>query len=300
MEKGTSGLQTQLWKFIGRDVRSQIEKEKLAFQSSLLQTMTELAKLRASRSEGQKTGSDGIGFLQALSFAGGAFDLAEGIPRIIFVSPMKLPISRSFADVKAAREQGFTLASKLGVDFQRAEVYVTGLSSEASKYTRDFAQTLFLGMKGRLAATSGDALPAFADWPISVSVFGGFIDYVGVKVPMQIRLAIDRSGSLVNSWMEVSVVRPVATPLTGKAICTAGTDEQCEITGDGKDFAQLWVTDVGPEPTFDPKLPLSGVRHFEFTVAGGSARGKVYDPNVLFSGKKEMSFELARTPAVKF
>ena len=273
IDKAGSGIQGELMKFIGHDARAQIETQKLAFESSLLQTMTGLSKIRNPEVNGQDRGPEGIGFLQALSLSGSAIDLTEGIPRVVVISPMTLPILTALSDAKAARELGFGLASKLGVDFERAEVYLTGLSDHSSTYTRDFARALFLGMKGHLVAASGVALPAFAEAPQSVRIFGGFIDYVGVKVPMQVRLAVDQSGSLENSWVEVSVVRPVATPLTGKAICTK-SDVECNVQGDGNEFSQSWVADVHPNPTFDQKLPFSGVRYFQLTTSASGQRGE--------------------------
>jgi hypothetical protein len=213
---------------------------------------------------------------------------------------MDVGLLRSINDTKVARERGFALASKLGTDFQRAEVYLTDLSKDASRFTRDFAHALFLGMKARLVAVSGEALPAFSDAPRSIRVFGGFIDYVGVKVPMQLRLVMDGTGSLVNSWVEVAVVRAIATPLTGKAVCKTDNGDQCDIKGDGKEFSQSWVVDVRPTPTFDAKLPFSGVRQFEFSTTASSLKGKVFDTNVSINGKKEMTFELAPTPSIRF
>jgi hypothetical protein len=47
-----------------------------------------------------------------------------------------------------------------------------------------------------------------------VAVYGGFASYGLVNAPMQIRLAVDSSGSLVNSWVEVSVDKATATPMS--------------------------------------------------------------------------------------
>ena len=116
---------------------------------------------------------------------------------------------------------------------------------------------------------------------------------------MQLRFAIDRSGSLVNSWMEVSVLRSVATPMTGKANCKSS--DQCEVTGDGNGFSQSWVADVRPTPTFNEKLPFSGLRYFEFNIAQSVLKGRVYDPNAVLRDKREITFELsAAAPTAKF
>jgi hypothetical protein len=224
----------------------------------------------------------------------------EGLPRIIVISPMNFPFITNLTDAKSAHTLGFAMALKLNADLQRAEVYLTGVSQEASAHIKDFGQAFFLGSKGRLAATSGETLPAMSDVPTRLRVFSGFIDYVGVKVPMQIRLSSDRTGSLVNSWAEVSVKRPVATPLTGKIVCKNDDQESCEVKGDGKEFAQSWVIDVGPDPKFEESLPFSGVRYFEFATDKAGVKGRVYDPLVVINGKKELPFELSLTPTVRF
>jgi hypothetical protein len=298
IEKDSSSATGQLWKFIGRDARSQIEKDRNAFQSSLLQAIVEATKLKSQKPAANED-REGLAFLRAIGLARGAFDLGEGVPRILIISPMRPPIINDITDVKTAREKGFQAAAKVGADLQRAEMYITGLSA-GSRFARDFAHSFFLGSKGQVIAASGETLPAFLDPARSVHVFGGFIDYVGVKVPMQLRLAIDRSGSLVNSWVEVSVLRPVATPLSGKAVCKGADLISCEVQGDGKGFGQSWVADVKAEPTFDEKLPFSGVRHIEFSTSADGLKGRAFDPNVVFTGSKGLNFELARTVNVKF
>lgn len=301
MESGSSSIVSEVKIFVGRDVRSNIERERLAFQTAILRSMVDATKAATPQKSPERSPSE-LGFLQAIALLRGALDLGEGVPRLIVLSPMDIPLARSLTDVKDARAKGFDLSQRLGVDLQRAEVYLVGVNRDAPTSLRDFSQAFFLGLKGRLAATSGETLPPFADPPKAVRTFGGFIDYLGQKVPMQMRVASDQGGALVNSWMEVSVLRAVATPLTGKAICRS--DDQCEVQGDGNEFAQSWVVEPKANPTFSEKLPFSGVRYFSFTVSGQSVKGRVFDPNVSISGNKgtpfSLPFELSAMPGVKF
>jgi hypothetical protein len=301
MEKSETGFGGQLRRFIGRDLISRIEKEKQAFRTALLGSLVQVTKPGALKSGiGTEEGSLDSSFLRSLSLAGGAFDIAEGVPRLIVISPLKPRPLEGFPTVKAAREAGFDLAARLSADLQRAEVYVIG-SQNSGKYLRDFGNAFFLGMKGRLISIGGEILPKLDEPPQTVQVFGGFIDYGGVKAPMQLRLAIDRGGSLVNSWVEVALERPVATPLTGKAVCKPEKLDSCQVKGDGKEFAQSWVVDMGPAPKFDPSLPFSGLRYFEFESSTGGLKGRVYDPiAVLNNPQKDLPFELSRTSGVKF
>lgn len=297
-EKGNSGVSGHLLSFIGRDFKSQMDGDLKNFRRTLLGALVEV--VRSPELKANSSNRPERTFLDALAALGGAFDLAEGPPRIIIISPFNAPALKNLPDSRSAREAGFLAASKLGTDLQRSEIYVTGIARDASPYVRDFAQTFFLGLKGRLAATSGEALPPFAEPPSTIQVFGGFIDYGGVKAPIQLRVAIDRGGSLVNSWVEVALQKPIATALTGKAVCKSDRLDECEIRGDGKEFSQSWVVDVGPNPKFDASLPFSGLRYFELSTNSNSAKGKFYDPVVIINGQKELAFDLARTPGVRF
>ena len=234
-----------------------------------------------------------LGFLQALShFQAGSHFLSDGVPRFIVISPMTVPVLQTLRATRSAREKGFAVADVLKADLQRAEVYIIGVSPDASGYAQAFADALFLGIGGHLVDVSR-SLPVFSKTPTFIRVFQGLIDYAGVKVPMKMRIASDGS-FLVNSWMEVSVSKPVATPLTGTIICKL--NDECNIIGDGKGFSQSWVVEPKPknDPTFDRNLPFSGVRYFEMATTTSNVKGKVFEPNVLINGKREMPFDLSR------
>jgi hypothetical protein len=213
---------------------------------------------------------------------------------------MKSDALGSLKNAKEARERGFSYASNTNADLQRAEVYVVNVSREASKFARDFTQAFLLGIKGNLLAFTSEPVTSVSDPPVAVQIFGGFIDYGGVKAPMQMRLAVDKTGSLVNSWVEISIDRPTATPLSGKSVCKNDQMESCEIKGDGKGFSQSWVADQSPTPKFDPSLPFSGLRYFEFSSRADGVKGRFYDPIVVINGQKELTFDLARTPKIRF
>jgi hypothetical protein len=166
----------------------------------------------------RKTKSKESNFLSLLPDIGRSFDLGSGIPRIVIFSPLSL-VNGTFDNKSAAREAGFKQASRYAADLKRAEVYVVRGKHESNVLARDYVSALLLGSKGFLIDASGETLPALHEPPQMVAVYGGFIAYGLVNAPMQIRLAVDSSGSLVNSWVEVSVDRATATPMTGKSIC---------------------------------------------------------------------------------
>jgi hypothetical protein len=299
LKRANSGLAGHFKWFFGKDIEHRLESDRKAFRSKLTSGLADLPKSGASK-KNIEVGFAGTSFLQTLALLSGTFDLNEGLPRLVIISPMRLPFLKTIDDAKSARALGFEMAEKLGADLQRAEVYLTGLESEASRFVREFGNAFFLGIKGRFVAGTGETLPAFLDPPEKLRVYSGFIDYAGVQVPMQIRYAIDRSGSLVNSWSEVAVKKAVATPLSGKAVCKADDPDNCEVKGDGKEFAQVWSPEITNEPKFSEALPFSGVRYFEFSTTRTGLTGRVYDPLVIINGKKELPFQLSLTPNVRF
>ena len=81
-------------------------------------------------------------------------------------------------------------------------MYLVRGKHEGSAMARDYLSALLLGSKGFLVDASGETLPALREPPQMIAVYGGFVPYGLINAPMQIRLAVDSSGSLVNSWVE--------------------------------------------------------------------------------------------------
>jgi hypothetical protein len=294
LDVSSTGLKRAFNEWLGKDPRSRVEADQKAFRLKLLGALVQLTK------DAVKTKSTESAFLSLLPDLGRSFDLGSGIPRIVIFSPLVL-VNGNFDNKAAAREAGFKQASRYAADLKRAEVYVVRGKHEASGLARDYVSALLLGSKGFLVGVSGETLPALQEPPQMVAVYGGFASYGLVNAPMQIRLAVDSSGSLVNSWVEVSVDKATATPMTGKAICKGANLDNCTIQGDGKDFSQAWAVDPDPnKPTFDQKLPFSGIRWFQFTTSAKGVNGTFSDPMVIVNKQKEMPFDLATTAHVKF
>jgi hypothetical protein len=293
--KGTEGFRRRFDQWLGNDPKSKLEITKREFRTKLLGALVGIAKEAPPAPKVEKSS-----FLKLLPEVGRSFDVGNGIPRIVILSPVKLKIEHA-SDRKSAREAGFRDAVALRADLKRAELYVVRGKTDSESTEADYLASLFLGAKAHLVAVSGETLPNLQEPPEKMAVFGGATDYGQVKAPMQVRVAVDRTGALVNSWVEVTVERPVATPLTGKAICKSKGLEDCEIKGDGKEFAQAWVADPDPsKPTFDEKLPFSGLRWFEFTSSQTGVSGRFYDPMVIINKEKEIPVQLSKTPDIKF
>jgi hypothetical protein len=294
LDASSTGVSRAFNEWLGKDPRSRVEADQKSFRVKLLSALVQLTK------DAVKTKTTESNFLSLLPDIGRSFDLGSGVPRIVIFSPLALA-NGNFDSKTAAREAGFKQASRNAADLKRAEVYVVRGKHEASPGASDYVSALLLASKGFLVASSGETLPSLRDAPQTLAVYGGFISYGLINAPMQIRLAIDPSGSLVNSWVEVSVDKATATPMTGKAICKGANLDNCTIQGDGKDFSQAWAVDPDPnKPTFDQKLPFSGIRWFQFTTSQKGVSGTFFDPMVIVNKQKEMPFELATTAHVKF
>ncbi|KQP51454.1 MULTISPECIES: hypothetical protein [unclassified Methylobacterium] len=234
------------------------------------------------------------GLLGALQTAGRLADLNHGLPRFLLVTPFQVTDRSSFKDVGSARERGFQLAEKTGIDFGRAEVYLAG-ATLGDAPSLEFARALVLGAKGSLAGVRSDGLPRLLAEPVSSRVYAGFIDYVGQRTPLQVRLAATAQGDLVNAWVETTLSRTTATPLDGKMLCKG---ETCELRGDGR-FALAWFPDPQAEPAERGKLPFGGARNVEMTLKAGAASGRIFDPKVIFSGenglrREDLRFDIQR------
>ena len=222
LDAESTGLRRAFYQWLGKDPRSRVEADEKAFRVRLLGALVQLTK------DAVKTKSRESDFMSLLPDVGRSFDLGNGIPRIVIFSPLIL-VNGNFDSKAAAREAGFKQASRYAADLKRAEVYVVRGKHEASVLARDYASALLLGSKGFLVGASGETLPALREAPQMVGVYGGFVSYGLVNAPMQIRLAVDASGSLVNSWVEVSVDKATATPMSGKAICKGANLDNCTI-----------------------------------------------------------------------
>jgi len=294
LDANSTGISRKFDEWLGKDPRSRIEADQRGFRTKLLGALVQLTK------EAPKAKLRESNFISLLPEVGRSFDLGNGIPRIVIFSPLVLT-NGNFENQAAAREGGFKQASRYAADLKRAEVYVVRGKNEANALARDYVAALLLGSKGFLVDTSGETLPSLRDAPQMIAVYGGFIPYGLINAPMQIRLAVDSAGSLVNSWVEISVDRATATPMTGKAICKGANLDNCTIQGDGKDFSQAWAVEPDPnKPTFDQRLPFSGMRWFQFTTSAKGASGSFYDPMVIVNKQKDMPFDLTTTAHVKF
>lgn len=222
------------------------------------------------------------GFLHAIASTPSLYSLDNGIPRLLLVTPFATAPDtwRSIAD---ARGRGFAAADDLKIDFKLAEVYVIATGAVAEQ-AQQFTDAFLLKSRARLAGWRKTGLPPLESPPEKVSVYGGAVDIAGIESPVQMRIAVDGQGSLVNSWIELTRIHTAATPITGKMICT--DESHCEVKGDGRLFAQVWSDNPleskpGAPTMFNENLVWSGFRHIEISLEEDRAEAWIFEPNVV-------------------
>ena len=216
----------------------------------------------------------------------------NGVPRLFILTNLRQFRPES-PDPKAAREAGFVAGKDAALSFGRAEVHMVGPNA-GDMAAKQFAEAFLLESGGALrswgAVTFNGASPA----PKVIRVFKGEVDYGGTKLPLVIRLAIDAQGQLVNSWVAVTNVRQIATPLTGQFSC--GTDGTCHLTSDEGGLAQAWSASPGGEPEYNKDMPLGGLRSISATVADTRLKGRIFDAAVdTIGGRPDLAFSATET-----
>jgi hypothetical protein len=288
-------------RFLGHDSEARRKSSRDEFANALARALGQIRK-QASDIGAQPTRPGTL--IHALQNAGHLVDLNQGVPRFVMITPFTLDPTQ-VQDIRSARKSGFETAERTQVDLGRAEVYISG--ANLTDAALEFARAFVLGSKGSLIGVRSDGLPRLQPEPADVRVYAGFIDYVGQRVPVQLRFVTTSQGDLVNAWIEATVSQTVATPIGGKAICQGGN---CEVRGDGR-FAQVWFLDPQNDPTSSDrrKFPFAGARNFEMMLDAKGAKGRVWDPKVFFVSSdeqhaplkaEELRFEIERKEGFRF
>ena len=284
------------WAFTGGAAR-EIEQARSGYKDALADAMRLIEK-NAIPQPDKKAG----GLLRSLSTAPHLVDLGLGIPRILIISPLNLVENQTWANERAARDAGFELGANLGIDLQRAELHILAIRSTPSPHLRGFVEAFFLRSRAFLAGWRTDGVPQLLSPPVDVKVFGGAVEMGEIAPPVQIRIAFDSQGTLVNSWIEITKGRSLATPVSGKAICKS--KDVCEIKGDGSLLGQAWNPDRNKDPVFNEQFAWSGLRYFEMSYSGNSGKVRIWDPNVRIRiGDRQMEdfkFSVDRTEKQQF
>lgn len=272
LAKGESKMDT----FFTGGMASKLEESANDFRAAVAGAMVRAAQAIPAQPPANGTETTLFGSLAA---TGQMFRSTDVVPRIVLVSD-RLPAPADAGDDGAARAAAFEAAGTQRVDLGNAEVFAIGRGGNESQ-ARAYLQAFLLRMNGYLVSWSADAtgvapLPS----PVTLQRYSGTATYPGgADEIVQIRLAADASGKLVDSWM-VLAGQPFdrSIPLTGQGVCDV--DGKCHYKSDNGGFAQTWVAARGAQVSFDNLAPFGGMRQWTLDADGQGLAGKIFDSAV--------------------
>jgi hypothetical protein len=284
----TSGVST----FFGTDWRSR--------QGKLAESFARAARLSLVEGIGRaKIGTAGRqpfaagGLVRSLAKFRG-FALEAGLPRLVVVTDVGL-YEFPAGDVVEVRKAARVDAEASGLDLARSELNVFSAGPDATDATAAYLSAFLLAAKAKLETIGGlGGTPSSNKLPMVVDVYQGSVGYPDGDYPIRMRLARDRNGSVVHSWMEVQSDRARFVPFAGLLNCTGPND--CEYVGD-RVFAQIWSDKPDPDPECEAWMPFAGLRELSFRIEGDGLSGKITDSGCYVAGKEDgLEFQMKRVP----
>lgn len=295
-----AGYKNAIYNFFGASPRDNAKKDMERFRIRIgegLQEALQPAALSAA-SVGGTADIAASGLVSSLK-QGNFINLNYGIPRIVLYSDMTRFFGNAERGAKG-RQMGLDKGLAANLNLKGAEVYVAGMSGGAG--ARDALEMFFLGARAELVSTgAASSLPSFAPNATQVRRFQGTVQWISARLPIRIRLATDRNGTVVNSWIFVNTEIEQFNPFHGVVTCASETS--CKFTGD-ETFAQVWNPDRANAGTaaLNADMPFGGARTLEFAIENGVARGAIFDHNADFKGAKNnrLEFTANRQAAASF
>ena len=215
---------------------------------------------------------------RSLGASGRLINTDDGLPRVVLITQLgQTSLPEGATDEETIRQAAFDAATNSRFDLGLSDVFVIQPGG-ANEHQRAFADSFFLAQNGRLSYWGDQRPPTVDAGPVSVSRYIGEAQYPSGPETVQVRLATDVNGRLVQSWMVLRGQPDRATPMTGQTVCTSKTS--CNIRNDDGDFAQAWSLSPGADPEFVNDMPFAGVRDFDLETNDEKLSGKLYDPAI--------------------
>jgi hypothetical protein len=263
--------------FFSGGVSQKIENDVADFTTKLIGALQVGARGAKGPAKPQTGPVADISVFQSLRSSGRVINSDAGLPRLVVVTDLSgvdLPEATTREELRKA---GFTAGDTSALDFGRADViFVQG--SGGNEQQREFVDAFLLAQHGKLVYWGNERVGALPPAPSRLARYVGKVIYPNGEDTVQIRLASDRNGKLVNSWMILRGRPDKSVPLSGTALCSEAG--QCEVRSDEGGFSQAWSIAPGGDPEFDPDMPFSGMRDFEFIADTRKLSGKLFDPSV--------------------
>lgn len=274
--------------FFGRGWKANLESAIESFERKLILALAQGADIDFDLSQKKQPFSSGS-LVSALA-NGTGLSGEHGIPRIVVYTDLSLYEMPS-GNIGDARRRGRIAAQELGMNLGGAETHVLGVARNPRGPGAEHVRALLLAGRGKVVTMSGPGGSIESvNPPQSVRVYQGRIRYPDGQYPMRMRLALDRNGTAVNSWVEVQSDQTRFVPFGGLLTCQSEAD--CSFVGD-RVFAQIWRESSGPNPEFANWMPFAGFRDFEFELGDERLKGRIHDPTGYVPGMESgLEFDL--------
>lgn len=281
-EEALDGETSSLEVFFGNDWRSEQEDNVKDFvRRATLATVEGIAALPPIPKGSMAFKESGLA--ASLSHMSG-IALEEGIPRIVIYTDLK-DYGFPESEIKDVRLAARADAEKANLDLQRAEVHIFGASGQASDVPLQYLRAYFLSGKGYLATLApANGTMSASPPPRSVVMYQGTVSFPDASHPLRMRLALDQSNTVVNSWVEMQSSVSKFVPFFGILSCPA--DQKCSYVGDGI-FAQIWDDNTDTAPDLQSWQPFGGMRSLEFDRDGERIVGRIRDEKGYVVGRED-------------
>ena len=221
----------------------------------------------------------------------------QGVPRVIIVTDLSLyEFPTGDADAVSSTAKSDALVN--GTDLGYSEVHLLTEKSPSSNHVKQYLEAYFLQAKSTLSTfVAGTGALNTPEPPVQVRQFVGEVVFEAendaAKLPMMFRLALDKNGRLINSWMKETQGKDRYLPVYGDLQCP-GNGRLCTYYGDNV-FAQIWNKhknvsiadgDAGC-PNDNGRLPFMGFRNLNFSIDEERLEGIISDKTCFNAGDND-------------
>lgn len=262
--------------FFSGGIGQKIENDNEDFSTKLIGALQVAARGARGPAKPQTGPVADISLFQSIRASGRMINSDSGVPRVVIVTDLSGVDLPEAASREELRKSAFSTGTQSSLDLGRADVvFVQG--SGGNEQQREYMDAFLLAQHGKLVYWGNERVGALPTAPKRVARYVGTAAYPNGEDSIQVRVASDQNGKLVNSWIIVRGRPDRSVPFTGTAVCEA---DECTVRTDEGGFSQSWSLSPGGEPEFDPDMPFSGLRDLEFKAGPQKLEGKLFDPSV--------------------
>lgn len=264
--------------FFTGGVQQQLNNEGDQFRARAIAALVLAARAAPGPAAPETTRLADTKLMQSLRASGRLINGEDGLPRIVMLSNLARVDLGGNSTRDAVRRQGFIEGEQTALDLGRSEMHIFLADGQNSALARDYAQAFFLAQHANVMTWGGNSLTTLPAAPRTLERYVGEAAYPNGPEAVQMRIAADRNGNLVNSWLVLRGSPNRSTPLSGPQTCEAAGS--CRLSSDDGGFAQAWSPSPGGEPEFENTMPFGGLREWEIATRDARLTGRIFDPAV--------------------